>query len=91
MSDSTREFTLITYFMLEVHNVHLHLLFSRSSYVITHLVLPQGVFSNCADQFQGRSHRQFVDFHISVNVLEHDALKTKKVKSDGVGSVLPKF
>ena len=47
------------------------------------MLLP-GVFSNCADQFQGRSHTEFVDFHISVNALEHDALKTEQVKSEGV-------
>ena len=59
-------------------------LISRSLYIITHLVLLPGVFSNCADQFQGRSHTEFVDFHISVNALEHDALKTEQVKSEGV-------
>ena len=47
------------------------------------MLLP-GVFSNCADQFQDRSHTEFVDFHISVNALEHDALKTEQVKSEGV-------
>lgn len=47
-------------------------------------MLPPGVFSNCADQFQGKSHTEFVDFHISVNALEHDALKTEQVKSEGV-------
>ena len=59
---------------------------SRSPYIITHLVLSPGVFSNCADQFQGRSHTEFVDSHISVDVLEHDALKTEQVKSE-VGSL----
>ena len=62
----------------------MHLCISRSPYIITHLVLLQGVFSNCADQFQGRSHTEFVDFHISVNALEHDALKTEQVESEGV-------
>ena len=65
--------------MLEVH-----VFIFRSPYIITHLVLPPGVSLNCADQSQGRSHTEFVDFHISVNALEHDALKKEQVESEDI-------